>query len=162
VSGTAIGLAERGLLPLATLRLGVRALLRTVFREASAAHDLDAFVRMLEDSPVAVETDAANEQHYEVPAAFYQLALGRNLKYSGAYWPTGVDDLAGAETAMLELTCERAELADGQDILELGADGARSRCTWPGPFRTPVSPRCPTPPRSGATSRPTRRTTCAS
>jgi cyclopropane-fatty-acyl-phospholipid synthase len=123
VSGTAIGLAERGLLPLATLRLGIRALLRDRLSEASASHDLDAFVRMLQDSPVAVETDAANEQHYEVPAAFYQLALGPNLKYSGAYWPTGVDDLAGAETAMLELTCERAELADGQDILELG-------CGW--------------------------------
>ena len=123
MSGAAIALAERGLLPLATLRIGVRALLRERLAEASAAHDLDAFVRMLEASPVAVETDAANAQHYEVPAAFYQLALGPHLKYSGAYWPTGVEDLAGAEAAMLELACERAELADGQDILELG-------CGW--------------------------------
>lgn len=78
---------------------------------------------MLEDSPVAVDTDAANAQHYELPAAFYERALGPRLKYSGAYWPTGTTGLRDAEAAMLGLTCERAELADGQEILELG-------CGW--------------------------------
>ncbi|MEX2466496.1 MAG: cyclopropane-fatty-acyl-phospholipid synthase family protein [Gemmatimonadota bacterium] len=123
MSGAAIELAERGMLPLATLRLGVRSLLRDRLVEAETGHDLDAFVRMLEEGPVAVETEAANEQHYEVPAAFYEHVLGPHLKYSGAFWPAGIEDLAGAEAAMLDLTRERAALADGQDILELG-------CGW--------------------------------
>jgi cyclopropane-fatty-acyl-phospholipid synthase len=58
-----------------------------------------------------------------VPTRFYQLCLGARLKYSGAYWPAGVTTLDAAEEAMLRLTCERARLADGQQILELG-------CGW--------------------------------
>ena len=123
MSGMAIALAERGVLPLTTLRLGIRALLRDRLEEAGSEHDLEAFLAMLASEPLAVATQEANEQHYEVPAAFYQHALGPQLKYSGAYWPEGVRDLAGAESAMLALSCERAELADGQDILELG-------CGW--------------------------------
>jgi cyclopropane-fatty-acyl-phospholipid synthase len=65
----------------------------------------------------------ANRQHYEVPPEFFQLVLGRNLKYSGCLWPAGVERLDAAEEAMLALTCKRAELADGMEILELG-------CGW--------------------------------
>lgn len=123
MTGVGIGMAERGLLPLGALRAGVRRLLRTRLEEARGGEGLEAFVAMLDRSPLAVETEAANEQHYEVPAAFYQATLGRHLKYSGAYFPEGVDTLDAAEEAMLRLTCERAQLQDGQDILELG-------CGW--------------------------------
>lgn len=123
MSGVGIALAERGLLPLSVLRYGVRQLLEARLREIDAAPPSPDFLAMLEASPLAVATDAANEQHYEVPAAFFEQTLGPKLKYSGAYWPEGVSDLATAEEAMLELTSQRAELEDGQEILELG-------CGW--------------------------------
>ena len=124
-----IDLAEKGRAPDWAIRAGIRQLLkrrlanefdRDVERAARRASEL---IDELAQSAVAVETDAANEQHYEVPAAFYQLALGRRLKYSSGYWPAGVDGLDAAEEAMLEASCEHAELADGQRILELG-------CGW--------------------------------
>jgi cyclopropane-fatty-acyl-phospholipid synthase len=65
----------------------------------------------------------ANEQHYEVPARFFDLALGPHLKYSCAWWPDGTQTLEAAEARALAATCEHAGLADGQDVLELG-------CGW--------------------------------
>jgi cyclopropane-fatty-acyl-phospholipid synthase len=115
-------LAERGMLPLPVLRAGVRTLLRQRLRELEQ-HDDGEFAAALRRSPVAVETDKANEQHYEVPVEFYQLVLGSHRKYSAGYWPEGVGTLDDAERAALELVCERADLRDGQDVLELG-------CGW--------------------------------
>ena len=122
-------LLTRDVLPDWLLRLGIRRLLAQRLREenkgsaeAQRAHLL-ALIEELKRSPIAIETRAANEQHYEVPTRFYQLCLGPRLKYSGAFWPEGVTTLAAAEDAMLRLTCERAQIADGQDILELG-------CGW--------------------------------
>ena len=122
-------LLERNLLPDPLLRFGIRRLLAQRLREedkgsaeAQLAH-LQALVSELRRSPIAIETAAANEQHYEVPTRFYQLCLGPRLKYSGALWPAGVTTLAEAEERMLALYAERAQLADGQDILELG-------CGW--------------------------------
>jgi cyclopropane-fatty-acyl-phospholipid synthase len=124
-----LGLAERGLLPDALLRLGVRqqcALrLRTAGAGGAAAQETRQ-QRLLEElraSPVAVHTTAANAQHYELPPQFFRLCLGARLKYSCAYYPRGDESLDAAEAAMLELYGERAELADGQEILELG-------CGW--------------------------------
>ena len=77
----------------------------------------------LRTRPVAIHTSAANAQHYEVPARFFELVLGPHLKYSAGLWEAGVTDLGGAEQAMLDLTINRARLADGQTILELG-------CGW--------------------------------
>ncbi|MBU6362622.1 MAG: cyclopropane-fatty-acyl-phospholipid synthase family protein [Acidobacteria bacterium] len=82
-----------------------------------------ALRRRMAEAPVAVRADAANEQHYEVPAEFFEACLGPRLKYSSCLYPPGVDDLAAAEDAMLALTCARARLEDGQDVLELG-------CGW--------------------------------
>jgi cyclopropane-fatty-acyl-phospholipid synthase len=82
-----------------------------------------AHIEELRRGPIAIHTDAANEQHYEVPAEFYQNCLGPRLKYSCAWFDTPEDSLAEAEEKMLRLTCERARLADGQRILELG-------CGW--------------------------------
>ncbi|MEX0836256.1 MAG: cyclopropane-fatty-acyl-phospholipid synthase family protein, partial [Nitriliruptor sp.] len=82
-----------------------------------------ALLDELSRSPVAIATDEANEQHYEVPTELFELMLGPHLKYSSGWWGPGVQDLAGAEEAMLRLTCDRAQLVDGQDVLELG-------CGW--------------------------------
>ena len=82
-----------------------------------------AFVAAMRQGPIALETRAANDQHYEVPPAFFRLALGKRLKYSSALFSPGVTGLDAAEEAMLDLTCRRARLEDGQDILELG-------CGW--------------------------------
>jgi cyclopropane-fatty-acyl-phospholipid synthase len=95
---------------------------RTGGAEAQAER-LMQFVEQLRRSPVAIRTDAANRQHYEVPAQFFRHVLGPHMKYSCALWPDGVEDLAAAEAAMLDLTCRRARLEDGQDVLELG-------CGW--------------------------------
>jgi cyclopropane-fatty-acyl-phospholipid synthase len=124
-----LGLAERGLIPDALLRAGIRRLCaQRLAEECAGGPEAQAIryrdlIRQLRDSPIAVHTDSANAQHYELPPEFFQLCLGANLKYSGCYYPTGKETLDQAEAAMLALYCERAELADGQDILELG-------CGW--------------------------------
>jgi len=125
----AIALIERGLVPDALTRFGIRRLLAMRLRDEDkgdqTAQDLalQGLVEELRASPVALHTDKANEQHYELPPAFFQRIMGRYLKYSAGYWPPGVETLSDAEAAMLALTGERAQLADGQRILELG-------CGW--------------------------------
>ncbi|QDT27764.1 Cyclopropane-fatty-acyl-phospholipid synthase [Gimesia panareensis] len=90
--------------------------------EADAANRR-AFVEAALQSPIALVPEKANEQHYEVPAAFYEQVLGARRKYSCCYWPEGVTTLDDAETAALEETCRHAGLEDGMQILELG-------CGW--------------------------------
>lgn len=120
---------ETGLLPDWLLRLGIRHLVAGRLTEElqggveAQAERLARFVALLRQSPIAIHADAANAQHYEVPAEFYGLVLGPHRKYSCALWTDEVRDLAQAEQAMLTLTCERARLEDGQDVLELG-------CGW--------------------------------
>lgn len=122
-------LIARGLLPDWLIRQGIRSLLRGRLREQSRGTDATqararlAFIEELKASPIAIDTDAANRQHYELPTAFYQLCLGKRLKYSSGLWTQGVVTLDAAEEAMLNLTCERARIEDGQQILELG-------CGW--------------------------------
>lgn len=121
-----IDLCERGFVPDFLTRLGIRRLCRQRLAEEYAGdHPARQAQRVqtLRSSPIAIETDAANRQHYEVPARFFQLSLGKNLKYSSCYYPTGSETLDQAEDAMLALYGERAQLADGQQILELG-------CGW--------------------------------
>ncbi len=122
-------LLESGVVPDAVIRAAIRRMLRDRLREEDHGSEeanrakLLAFVDEMKRSPIALRTDSANAQHYEVPAAFFQAVLGPRLKYSSAFFPDDCDSLAAAEEAMLRLTCERAELADGQNILELG-------CGW--------------------------------
>jgi cyclopropane-fatty-acyl-phospholipid synthase len=124
-----IELVERGLVPDALVRQGIRRLCATrleeegMFDPARADARFRALLAELRRSPLAIETDAANAQHYEVPTRFFELCLGKRLKYSSCYYPTGAETLDEAEEAMLALYGERAQLADGQDILELG-------CGW--------------------------------
>ena len=124
-----LGLAERGMLPDALLRLGIRRMCADRLRAErtgglSAQGERQAqLIDVLRQSPVAIETAAANAQHYELPSGFFGQCLGPRLKYSCCYYPRGDETLAEAEDAMLSLYGERAELADGQRILELG-------CGW--------------------------------
>ena len=124
----AIDLVERGLVPDWATRMGIRSLLvrrlgerhHNVERDRQAQHD---FIVKLCASPVAIKTSKANEQHYEVPPEFFQMVLGKRLKYSSCIYPPGCKTLDAAEEHMLALTCERAQIKDGMDILELG-------CGW--------------------------------
>jgi len=124
-----IDLCERGLVPDLLTRHGIRRLCAQRLVDEGAG-DLDRadsrFRSQLEElrqSPIAIETAAANAQHYELPTRFFQLCLGNRLKYSSCFYATGEESLDAAEEAMLALYAERAELADGQHILELG-------CGW--------------------------------
>jgi cyclopropane-fatty-acyl-phospholipid synthase len=124
-----IALCERGLLPDALVRAGMRKLMQQRLRDEGAfdgerrARRFSQLLDNLRTSPIAIETDAANEQHYELPPLFFAAHLGPQFKYSCCLYPTGTETLAEGEQAMLERYVERAGLADGQDILELG-------CGW--------------------------------
>ncbi|MEO6368145.1 MAG: DUF1295 domain-containing protein, partial [Steroidobacteraceae bacterium] len=130
-AGTSLSLRllERDLLPDWLIRFGIRRLLAQRLREE---HEQDPilqqarlmqFVAQLRGSPIAVHTAAANEQHYELPPPFFQAVLGKHLKYSSGWFETGAETLDEAEAAMLQITVERAQLANGDEILELG-------CGW--------------------------------
>ena len=124
-----ISLCENGWIPDSLTRIGIRRLCRQRLRQEHADDIQIADRRFrerldgLRHSPLAIETDAANRQHYEVPTEFFTFCLGRRLKYSSCYYPTGSESLDQAEEAMLALYALRAGLADGQRILELG-------CGW--------------------------------
>ncbi len=125
----AINWVEQGLVPDSVIRAGIRRLIKERLDEisgdnsATAADIATAFVQEMRAAPIALLPEKANEQHYEVPAAFFAHALGVHLKYSSCWWPAGVNTLDEAEATSLAATCERAGLADGQDVLELG-------CGW--------------------------------
>jgi protein-L-isoaspartate O-methyltransferase len=122
-------LLSHDLIPDPAIRIGIRNLLGKKLREetrpdaVAQSEALSAFVAELRASPIAIKTAAANEQHYEVPTEFFRYVLGPRMKYSSGYWPNENTTFAESEDAMLALTCSRAALADGQDILELG-------CGW--------------------------------
>jgi len=125
----AVNWIEQGLVPDRVVRLGIRRLLRErlaeqragdVEAEAALTHGFLAAMRQAELAPLPHK---ANEQHYELPAAFFQAVLGPQLKYSCGHWPAANSTLAESESSALALTAERAGLADGQQVLELG-------CGW--------------------------------
>jgi cyclopropane-fatty-acyl-phospholipid synthase len=120
-----IRLAEAGLVPDAAVRTGIRRLLRRRLDEVAGGGDeaSRAFHRERRAGPIAALPDLANEQHYEIPPAFFEGVLGPRMKYSCGLWSRGAASLAAAEEAMLALTCARAELADGMRVLDLG-------CGW--------------------------------
>ena len=126
---TVNNLLARNILPDSLIRMGIRHRLAETIRE-NTRPDIDGqraaileHVEGLKTMPIAIATDEANEQHYEVPTKFYQLVLGKHLKYSSGYWPEPGMTIDQSESAMLKLTCLRAQLEDGQRILELG-------CGW--------------------------------
>ena len=126
---TIIDWVERGRVPDAIVRAGIRQRLRKLLAqlpqdacEQAMAHKQD-FIAMMDAAPVAAVPERANEQHYEVPAAFFDLVLGPRRKYSSCWWPAGVATLEQAEEAALAATAERAGIAADMDVLELG-------CGW--------------------------------
>jgi cyclopropane-fatty-acyl-phospholipid synthase len=126
---------ERALLPDPLLRGGSRvgALARLRREERGGVEAQEArFARLVErmrSGPLAESVASANEQHYELPAEFFELILGPRLKYSCCWWGEGVGDLAAAEEAMLALSCERAAIEDGMSVLDLGC-GWGSMSLW--------------------------------
>jgi cyclopropane-fatty-acyl-phospholipid synthase len=125
VIGSATRFVERAPVPDALSKFGVSALVSRASRSLSGAEGgfEAAFARNMDRFPVAEHAQAANRQHYEVPAEFFALALGPRRKYSCCLYPTGSETLAEAEILALEATVQRAGLKDGQRILELG-------CGW--------------------------------
>lgn len=125
-----IALMERGYLPDWLVRYGVRRLCNQRLREmrntfGNSANALRHHVDEISRAAVAFATEKANEQHYELPAEFFQLVLGPRKKYSCCHWDGAPRSQAigDAEDQALLLTMDRAELEDGMKILELG-------CGW--------------------------------
>jgi len=130
-------LLDKNLIPDFLIRFGIRRMLANKLRLESAGGPQEiekrflAYLAELRQSPIAIDTDKANEQHYELPPTFFRTVLGRHLKYSSGYWPDlkaglpprGQAAFDASEEAMLELYRERAGLADGQTVLDLG-------CGW--------------------------------
>ncbi|MDB4835017.1 cyclopropane-fatty-acyl-phospholipid synthase family protein [Cyclobacteriaceae bacterium] len=124
-----LNIVEKNIIPDWLIRLKIRHLLKSRLRdeyEGSNEGRKERFMDLIDElksSPIAVNTIDANEQHYEVPTAFYQLVMGDHLKYSCGYWKDKQSDQNTSEKDMLEITTKRAELTDNQTILELG-------CGW--------------------------------
>ncbi|KAL3702170.1 hypothetical protein R1sor_020192 [Riccia sorocarpa] len=120
---------QSNVIPDFLVRIGTRTLLGTRLKEIYKStgeeqqDELMRFAQSLKALPIAVNTEDANTQHYEVPSEFFKLVLGKHLKYSSALFPKPTTTLDEAEEAMLELYCERAQLEDGQTVLDLG-------CGW--------------------------------
>jgi cyclopropane-fatty-acyl-phospholipid synthase len=127
--GVLIDLCERGRLPDSLVRFGMRQLMRKrlkdeeIGNEEARSRRFNRLVDELRASPIAIDTQAANTQHYEVPAEFFAGHLGAMRKYSCCFYRTGKETLDQAERAMMEEYAVRAQLADGQRILDLG-------CGW--------------------------------
>ncbi|HYX32391.1 MAG TPA: cyclopropane-fatty-acyl-phospholipid synthase family protein [Oligoflexus sp.] len=122
-------LLRRGLIPEPVIRLSIQQLLRKRIADESK-HDvamsqehLNQLIKQLKDSPIAIETAEANRQHYELPPEFFQMVMGRWLKYSCGLWDSSTKDLSQSEENMLQVYLQRAGIQDGMEILELG-------CGW--------------------------------
>lgn len=120
---------EKGLIPDFAIRYGIRKLCRErldSLTQPSLDLEIKArnqYVELLKKSPLAIHTQEANEQHYELPPEFFSLALGKNKKYSSAFWSDQCQNLDQAEDEALQTTINRAEIKNGMKILELG-------CGW--------------------------------
>lgn len=131
----AVALVDRGLVPDPLVRFGIRRLLAGRLANerrqapASAEERLARWRAATAAAPLAPLPEAANRQHYELPAAFFELVLGPRLKYSACLFPPGVDELGAAEEEMLRLSAARTEIEDGQSVLDLGC-GWGSMSLW--------------------------------
>ena len=128
-SSTVLDWSERGLVPDSVLRAGIRRLCRQRLKDIRAddiqisGQLLEAFVRKMNQSPVALVPELANEQHYEVPPEFFSEVLGDHGKYSCCHWGEQTESLSQAEAEALKISCKRAGIEDGMSVLDLG-------CGW--------------------------------
>lgn len=126
---TLISLAEKGIIPDALIRRGIRLLNRRRLKNEEAQQSLEGnekkslFTQQLRISPIAYHPNKPNEQHYELPSEFFRYILGNRMKYSCSLWSDGIQSLNQAEESMLDLTCRRAGIQNGMNVLELG-------CGW--------------------------------
>ncbi len=129
LTNNALQFAEKGHVPDAMLRAGIRRLVKTRLNEIAnsdcetGSKMFSDFIATMDKAPIALVPELVNAQHYEVPAAFFFYCLGQNRKYSSCFWLNNTQTLDEAEVLALQQTCEHADLKDGQHILELG-------CGW--------------------------------
>ena len=129
-----IELAEKGIIPDYFIRQGIvrncenRLNNENVSNIEKVSSKKQSWIQQMKESPIALGPEKANEQHYELPPAFFENVLGKHLKYSSGYWPDGVNSLDESEESMLELSFERAQLTDGDSILELGCGWGSLTC----------------------------------
>ena len=126
---------EKNLVPDFLIRWGSRRMTASRLRKIRSQNIedhykyLSRYIKELKAQPIAIRTDDANQQHYEIPTAFFEKVLGVNMKYSCGYWEKDIpvsraqQHLNYSEEAMMDLTCRRAGVVDGQKILDLG-------CGW--------------------------------
>ena len=146
-----IELAEKGWVPDSLIRFGIRRLCeerlcdeQKYFADHGKQCKSSKRLADLQASPIAIETQAANEQHYEVPTAFYQYVLGKALKYSCSWWDENTHSLDEAEEKMLAIYAKRAEIENGHHILDLGCGwGFDESFGWLSVFRNAKLLQCP-------------------
>tara|TARA_B100002051_G_scaffold8243_1_gene6947 strand:+ start:1083 stop:2105 length:1023 start_codon:yes stop_codon:yes gene_type:complete len=117
---------SKGLVPDYLLRRGVRNQGKQrlqMMKDADLKQEYLTFLKEASSGEIAIHTDDANNQHYEVDSEFFQYCLGKNLKYSSCYWNDDTSSLDEAEEIMLDLYCKRAKIKDGMTILDVG-------CGW--------------------------------
>ncbi len=119
---------DHGLMPDRAIRMGIRKLLRkrldSSVKSASSESAMGSFLDQMDKfEGIAPVPEKANEQHYEVPASFYDACLGSQKKYSSCFYPTLKESLDEAEEIAFQQSADHALLEDGQHVLELG-------CGW--------------------------------
>lgn len=122
--GWGIALAERGWIPDKLIRHGIRRLCAQRLDELKQENGkANQPLHTAPELPLAVQTDQANAQHYELPPEYFELVLGRRRKYSCCYWDDNTANLDQAEAEALARTCANAQISNDQRILDLG-------CGW--------------------------------
>ena len=129
-----LSLAESGFIPDELIKIAARRISTRRLNESNNHDNKDAIINALSKGVVAEKTHDANEQHYEVPPEFFKQVLGENLKYSCSLFENE-NSLDDAEKSMLDLYIERAEIKNGQEVLDLG-------CGW-GSFSLYVAKKFP-------------------
>ncbi|KAF9617576.1 hypothetical protein IFM89_037388 [Coptis chinensis] len=87
--------------------------------EQQLAH-LISFIQSLRSMEMAEEVDTLDAELYEIPLPFLHIMCGKTLKFSPGYFKDESTTLDESEINMLDLYCERAQIKDGQSILDLG------------------------------------------
>ena len=119
---------KHSLLPKIFYRLGIHWQIKNRLKNEKRLFDVSAgenkisIIHTLNDSEIALSSETANKQHYEVPTKFYRYLLGPKLKYSCCHYQQA-KTLAAAEMEMLDLYSKRADIRNEQRVLDLG-------CGW--------------------------------